>query len=91
MEIRLSPELEAVVEQGIASGRYRSAEEYIAEAVELLREREHWRGETLEEFNAKLEESIAEAERGELMNMDEFCEERKKMKAEWVARNKQPV
>jgi hypothetical protein len=59
--------------------------------VELLREREQWRGETLEEFNAKLEESIAEAERGELMSMDEFHEERKKMKAEWAERNKQPV
>jgi putative addiction module CopG family antidote len=91
MEIRLSPELEAAVEQAIASGRYRSAEQYIAEAVELLHEREQWHAETLEEFNAKLEESIAEAERGELMSMDEFREERKKTKAEWAARNKQPV
>jgi putative addiction module CopG family antidote len=77
MEIRLSPELEAAVEQAVASGRYRSAEEYIAEAVELLHERERGHAETLEEFNAKLEESIAEAERGELIGMEEFCEERK--------------
>jgi putative addiction module CopG family antidote len=40
MEIRLSPELEAAVQRGIATGRYASAEEYLAEAVELLQERE---------------------------------------------------
>jgi len=91
MEIRLSPELEAVVEQDMASGRFRSVEEYIAEAVELLHEREQWRGESVEEFNAKLEESIAEAERGELMSLDEFREEMKQMKAEWAEGNKQPV
>jgi antitoxin ParD1/3/4 len=69
MEIRLSPELAAVVEQDLATGRFASAEEYIAAAVELLHEREMgWNGETLEEFNAKLEESIAQAEHGEVLD-----------------------
>jgi len=90
MEIRLSPELEAVVEQDMASGRYRSVEEYIAEAVELLHERQQWQGETLEELNAKLDEAVAEAERGELISLDEFQEEMKQMKAEW-AKSRQPA
>jgi hypothetical protein len=47
-------------------------------------ERDEWGGETLEEFNAKLDESIAEAERGELMSMEEFRKEMQEMKAEWV-------
>jgi Arc/MetJ-type ribon-helix-helix transcriptional regulator len=84
MEIRLSPELEAVVERDMASGRFRSVEDYIAEAVELLHERELWRGETLEEENAKLAASIAEAERGELMDEDQVRQEMREMKAEWA-------
>jgi antitoxin ParD1/3/4 len=89
MEIRLSPELEAVVERDMASGRFSSVEEYIAEAVELLHEREQWRGETIEEFNAKLDESIAQAERGELLDETEVRRRMGSMKAEWRAR--QPV
>jgi Arc/MetJ-type ribon-helix-helix transcriptional regulator len=81
MEIRLSPELEAVVERDMANGRYASVEEYI---VELLHERELWRGETLEEFNAKLEASIAEGERGEVADEDQVRQEMREMKAEWA-------
>jgi Arc/MetJ-type ribon-helix-helix transcriptional regulator len=84
MEIRLSPELQAVVERDMASGRFRSVEDYIAEAVELLHAREQWRGETLEEFNAKLDESIAEAERGELADEIQVRQEMREMKVEWV-------
>jgi hypothetical protein len=39
-----------------------------------------------EEFHAKMEASIAEAERGELMSVEEVRQEMRKMKAEWVAR-----
>ena len=89
MDIRLSPELAAVVEQDVAAGRFASAEEYIAAAVELLHERaQGWNGETLEEFNAKLEESIAEAERGDAISLDEFREEMRQMKAEWISSKK---
>jgi hypothetical protein len=33
MEIRLSPELEALVERDMASGRYSSVEQYLAEPL----------------------------------------------------------
>jgi len=84
MEIRLSPEIEAVVQQDMASGRYGSVEEYIAKAVEVLHEREQWREETVEEFNAKLDEAIAEAERGELADEDQVRREMREMKDEWA-------
>ena len=87
MDIRLSPELAAVVEQDVAAGRFASAEEYVAVAVALLHEREQgWNGETLEEFNAKLEESIAQAERGELLDEAEVRRRMNAMKTEWLAR-----
>jgi len=85
MEIRLSPELEAAVERGVASGRYASVEEYIAEAVEVLEEREAWREETLEEQRQGLEAAWQEAERGELIPLDEAREQLDQMKAEWRA------
>ena len=89
MEISLSPELAAVVEQDVAAGRFASVEEYIATAVELLHEREHgMNGETHAEFNAKLEESITEAERGDVISLDGFREEMRQMKAEWTSSKK---
>jgi putative addiction module CopG family antidote len=84
MEIRLSPELAAVVERDVAAGRFASVDEYIAEAIELLHEREPWRDESLEELNASLEESIAQAERGEVMDEAQVRLEMQKMKAEWA-------
>jgi len=85
MEIRLSPELEAAVERGVASGRYASAEEYVAQAVEMLEERAAWREETLEEQRAGLEAAWQEAERGEIFSMDEARRGMEQMKAEWKA------
>jgi putative addiction module CopG family antidote len=84
MEIRLSPELAAVVERDVAAGRFASVDEYIAEAIELLHEREPWRDESLEELNASLEESISQAERGEVMDEAQVRLEMQKMKAEWA-------
>ena len=71
MEIRLSPETEAVVERDMASGRFASREEYVAAAVESFHERGEWLGESLEEARAKLEQSLAEAERGEFATDEE--------------------
>ena len=76
MEIKLSPELEAVVESVIASGRYASAEEYMADAIQVLEERGQWFGESLQEQREKMEAAWQEAERGELMSID-------KVRSEW--------
>ena len=73
-----------MVERDVAAGGYASADEYVAAAVELLHEREQWNGETLEEFNAKLEESIAQAERGEVADEEQVRREMREMKAEWA-------
>jgi len=88
MEIRLSPELEAAVERGVASGRYASVEEYIAEAVEVLEEREARREETLEEQRLKMAISMAEAERGEVADEQQVREEMRAMKAEWISQRR---
>jgi putative addiction module CopG family antidote len=86
MEIRLSPDLAAMVERDVAAGRFASVDEYIAKAIELLHEREPWRDESLEELNASLEEAIAQAERGEILDEAEVRRRMNVMKAEWMAR-----
>jgi Arc/MetJ-type ribon-helix-helix transcriptional regulator len=87
MEIRLSRELEAAVQRGIATGRYASAEEYLAEAVELLQEREAWQNESREEQREKMVTSLSEAERGEVADEQQVSEEMQAMKAEWISQH----
>ncbi len=84
MEIRLSPELEALVASDMESGRYTSVEEYVAEAVAMLHERQQWRAETLDELNASLEASIAEAERGDVLDEAGVRQEMHEMKTDWL-------
>jgi len=83
MELHLSPELEAVVRRGVEAGGYDNAEAYVAEAVELLQELEQDFGEKRKQFERKLAESVAEAERGELATEEEAREEMRTMKSEW--------
>lgn len=48
MQIHLTPEQEEFVRQGVASGRFKNAEEAIEEAFSLCEEREHDREEMFE-------------------------------------------
>ena len=86
MEIRLKPEHEAIVAADVESGRSASPDEHIAEAIDLLKERQQWRSETLEEENDRLEISIAEADRGELLDEEEVRRRMRAMKTEWATR-----
>ena len=86
MKIELSPEVEAIVERDLASGRYSSVAEYIAEAVDALHERQQLRSESQAEVGAGLEAAWQEAERGELMDEDEVRREMQAMKADFLGR-----
>ena len=85
MEIRLKPEHEAMVQAGVDSGRFANADEYIAEAIELL----HLRLAYDEECRL-LDESIAQADRGELFTKEEVERDLDELKAQWRAR-RQPA
>jgi putative addiction module CopG family antidote len=61
MEVRLSPDQEAFVRQGIASGRFQSEADAIAEALSLWEERERARAEIL----AAVDDAEASLARGE--------------------------
>jgi len=42
MTIHLKPELEALVKEDVERGPYQSADEYVAQAVQMLHEHERW-------------------------------------------------
>jgi len=52
MEVRLTPDQEAFVRQGIAAGRFQSEAEAVAEALALWEERERARAEILAAVDA---------------------------------------
>jgi len=61
MEVRLTPDQQAFIEQAIESGRFTRAEDAIAEALSLWEERERKRVEIL----AAVDAAEASLERGE--------------------------
>jgi antitoxin ParD1/3/4 len=60
MDVRLTPEQEAFVQQLVASGRYGTADEAVREALSRLEEEERERAELI----ASLEEAEADIEAG---------------------------
>jgi len=71
MTIRLTPELEALIQKDVERGRYQSADEFVAQAVQMLHEQEQWLAENRADVVAKIEHGFAQAERGELVDGDE--------------------
>jgi antitoxin ParD1/3/4 len=68
MNISLSPELEKMVDSKVKSGLYTSASEVVREALRLLHRFEEARQQNLEDLNRKIDEGLAQAERGELIS-----------------------
>jgi putative addiction module CopG family antidote len=71
MEIRLRPELQALIRQDVQRGAYETVDEYIEQAVAMLHEREAWLAAHRSEIEAQINEGYAAARRGELLEPDE--------------------
>jgi putative addiction module CopG family antidote len=71
MEIRLRPELEAVIRQDVQRGAYQTVDEYIEHAVAMLHEQEAWLAAHRAEIESKIDEGYASAQRGELLEPEE--------------------
>jgi putative addiction module CopG family antidote len=71
MEIRLRPELEAVIRQDVERGSYRTVDEYIEHAVSMLHEQEAWLAAHRAEIEAKISEGYAAARGGQLLEPEE--------------------
>lgn len=66
MVVTLTPQIEAMIQQRLDSGRYSDASEVVQEALRLLEERD--REVQLEHLRALLEEGLEQAKRGELVD-----------------------
>jgi antitoxin ParD1/3/4 len=73
--IELTPELEDFVQRSIATGRYGTLDDAVADGLRLLRYREEQRA----ELNRSLDEARAEAERDGTFTIDEVMDEIDKM------------
>jgi antitoxin ParD1/3/4 len=71
MSITLKPEQEKLIQQQLDLGRFKSADEVLERALELLNEQysdeyQNW----IEDVRLKVDEAKAEAERGDVIPLD---------------------
>ncbi|HEY3898610.1 MAG TPA: type II toxin-antitoxin system ParD family antitoxin [Chthoniobacter sp.] len=65
MNVSLTPELEALVQSKVQSGRYQSASEVIREGLRLLEDQDRLREAQLAEVRRKIQTGIEQLDRGE--------------------------
>lgn len=82
MTIRLRPELEALIQRDVQRGPYRSADEFVERAIEMLHEQEEWLAENRRRIAARIEHGFAQAERGELLDGEEAFQELRRRRDE---------
>lgn len=76
MNVSLTPQLEELVQQKVASGRYHSASEVIREALRLLEEQDRLREIRLGDLRKDIALGIEPLERGETIPFDRAAAER---------------
>ena len=87
MTIRLKPELEALIQQDVQRGPYRSADEFVERAVQMLHDQEQWLAENRDEIAAKIEAGYASAERGDLLDAEQVRARLNERKQVWRDQN----
>ena len=69
--IQVSPELGEVIAADIKTGGYESVDAYLEEAIESLHERNASLSEDRSDAIARIEQGLAQAQRGEFVTPDE--------------------
>lgn len=71
MTIHLKPELEALIQEDVERGPYESADDFVAQAVQLLHQQEQWLADNRAGIAAEIEHGYNQAARGELIEGEE--------------------
>lgn len=79
VNISITPELDAFLQNRVKSGRYQTTSEVVREALRLLELHERERDEAFHQLKTKLERGASQAERGELIDGDEVFDELREM------------
>ena len=84
MKFVLPPDLEALVQKRLATGAFADAEDVFRCALEAQDALESWSEEERRAISAHIEESLLQAERGELIDGDQARREIQDMKDQWL-------
>jgi len=79
VNISITPELDAFLQERVKSGRYQTTSEVVREALRLLERQERELEQSLSRLKTKLANGAAEAERGALLDGDQVFDELKEM------------
>jgi antitoxin ParD1/3/4 len=82
MDISLSPDLEQLVQEKVASGSHSSASEVIREALRLLKQRDELQRLRLAELKRDIARGIEAADRGELLPAEQVFQELRALNSE---------
>jgi antitoxin ParD1/3/4 len=74
MNVQLPPDLSRLVESKVESGQYSDANEVIREALELMEQRDEGRSLSLRQFHDHLDDSLAQADSGSLVEGEPFMQ-----------------
>jgi antitoxin ParD1/3/4 len=88
VNILLTPELEQMVQEKVASGQYHSASEVVHEALCLLKERDELLKIRYEELKAEITKGIEAGDRGEVVPGEEVFQKLRERLAELSSRRK---
>jgi antitoxin ParD1/3/4 len=80
--IALTPHLDKLVQQRVASGRYQSASEVVREGLRLLEQRDEERNAELQQVRQQIEEGWQASERGEVVDGPSVFREIRKLSRE---------
>jgi antitoxin ParD1/3/4 len=70
MDVTLTPELERLVHEKVASGLYTSEDEVIREALRLLKDRDELRLLAVEDLRREVQKGLDQLDRGESVFLD---------------------
>jgi putative addiction module CopG family antidote len=87
MTIHLKPELEALIQQDVERGPYRSPDEFVEQAVQMLHDQEQWFVDDRAEIAALIEQGYASSERGDLMDPEQVRAHVAEYKRTWQNKN----
>ena len=75
MNVSLTPELEALIQERVRSGRYTSASEVVREALRLLEDRDELRRLRLAELRSQVAAGLDSLDRGQARDGDAVIDE----------------
>ena len=88
MTVHLKPDLERLIQKDVERGSYRSADEFVERAVQMLHDQEEWLSANQQSIGAKIEAGYASAQRGELLDEAQVRAQLEEKKRLWRAKQR---